>query len=283
MLNSPEQQSKTRDTIIKLKKDDPLGTNGPEIMTRVRKHKSINTKEDQVLYSYSAGTTSKVDHMKICSSVLESVENGLDHTPLWEWTEKCLQDHADGMYCATELVHQLNTMRQHIPFTLSGTLFEPEKLPLHQKLILDKMLAASPAIYGHVMIQMTANPSLPIHIPDLPPRAKLLDTNNQLLVTQGHYPSFNDCVPGKTKVGGDCNEGFTAVLRKYNIKLDSDCQVFLDAKLATCTPTCTPRGTLWIVILFDKRMMIHFLLQLGQHCPYQGSFRASQGQGLPCG
>jgi len=46
------------------------------------------------------------------------------------------------------------------------------------------MLAASPAIYGHVMMQMTTNPSLPIHTPDLPPQAKLLDAKNQILVTQ---------------------------------------------------------------------------------------------------
>jgi len=102
-------------------------------------------------------------------------------------------------------------------------------MPLRQKLILEKMLAASPAIYGHVMTQMISNPSLPIHAPDLPSRAKLLDANNRILVTQGNYPSFNECVPGKTTIGGDCNEGFTAVLRKHNIKLDPECQVFLDA------------------------------------------------------
>jgi len=47
------------------------------------------------------------------------------------------------------------------------------------------MCSASPAIYGHVMMQMTANPSLPIHAPNLPPRAKLLDANNRIVVTQG--------------------------------------------------------------------------------------------------
>ena len=213
-------ESKTRDTINKLKKVDPLGTNGHEDMTRVRKHKPINTMEDQVLYSYSAAAASKVNRMRLCSSVRKSVEKGLDHTPVGEWTEKRLQDHADCMYCATELVHQLNTMRQHIPFTPSGTLFEPEKLPPDQKLIIAQMRAASSAIYSHVMMQMTANPSLPIHAPDLPPRAKLLDANNQILVTQGHYPSFNECVPGNIKIIGDCNQGFTAALQKHNIKLD---------------------------------------------------------------
>ena len=156
-------------------------------MTLVRKHKRINTMEDQVLYSNSAAAARKVDHMRLCSSVRKSVENGLDHTPVGQWTEKRLQDHADSMYCATELTHQLNTMRQHIPFTPSGTLFEPKKLPPDQKFIIAQMRAALPAIYGHVMMQMTANPSLPIHAPDLPPRAKLLNNNNQILVTQGQF------------------------------------------------------------------------------------------------
>jgi len=112
----------------------------------------INTMEDQVLYSYSTAAASKVDRTRLCSSVRKSVEKGLDHTPVGEWTEKRLQDHADGMYRATELARQLNTVRQHIPFTLSGTLFEPEKLPPDQKLIIAQMHAASPAIYGHLMM-----------------------------------------------------------------------------------------------------------------------------------
>jgi len=93
------------------------------------------------------------------------------------------------MYRATELAHQLCAKCQHIPFTPSGTRFEPEKLPHDQKLILAQMLAASPTIYGHVMMQITANPSLTIHTPDLPPRAKLLDAKNRILMTQGQEPS----------------------------------------------------------------------------------------------
>jgi len=53
-----------------------------------------------------------------------------------------------------------------------------------------------------------------------------------LLVTQGHYPSFNECVPGHTKTGGDCNRGLTSVLRKHNMKVESESQVFLDANPA---------------------------------------------------
>ena len=64
LLNSPEQHSKMRDTINKLQKDDPLGTNGPEVMARVRKHKPINTKENQVIYSCSAAAANKVENTK---------------------------------------------------------------------------------------------------------------------------------------------------------------------------------------------------------------------------
>jgi len=96
LLDSPEQQSKTRDTINKLKKDNALGTNGPGVMTPVCKHKSINTLEQQALYSYSAAATNKVERMRLCSSVRKSVENGLDHTPVGDWTKQRLQDKEDG-------------------------------------------------------------------------------------------------------------------------------------------------------------------------------------------
>jgi len=67
--------------------------------------------EDQVLYSNSVAAASKLVRMRLCSSVRKSVENGLDHTPVGERTEKSLQDYADCMYRATEFTHQLNTMR----------------------------------------------------------------------------------------------------------------------------------------------------------------------------
>jgi len=37
---------------------------------------------------------------------------------------------------------------------------------------------------------------------------------------------------GHTKTGGDCNRGLTSVLCKHNMKVDSECQVFLDANPA---------------------------------------------------
>ena len=227
MLDSPEQRHKTLGTIQRIVGTNLLGTNGPKVMERVRKHKKINTMEGQVLYSKSSAAANIVERLRLCSAVLESVKNGLDHTPLGEWTEQRLQDHTDGMYRATELARQLN-----VPFVPSGTLFELEKMPPDQQLILKDMLAASPAIYGHVMTQMISNPSLPIHAADLPSQAKLLDANTRLLVTQGHYPSFNECVPGHTKTGGDCNRGLTSVLRKHNMKVESESQVFLDANPA---------------------------------------------------
>jgi len=127
----------------------------------------------------------------------------------------------------------------------TGVRFDTRLCPhTDQQLILKGMLAASPAIYGHVMAQMISNPSLPIHTANLPSQAKLLDANTRLLVTQGHYPSFNECVPGHTKTGGDCNKGLTSVLRKHNMKVTPSVKFFwTQTLLATCTPTSTPRGT----------------------------------------
>jgi len=176
LLNSSEQQSKTRNTISKLNRANHLGTHGHEIMVQVRKHKKI----DQVLYSRSAAAESKVERMKLCRTVQESVVKGQDHMLLGEWDEQCLHDVADRMYRATELADQLSAKHQHIPFTPSGTRFEPEKLSHDQKLILAHMRAASPTIYRHVIMQMTANPNLPIHTPNLPPWAKLLDAKNRI-------------------------------------------------------------------------------------------------------
>ena len=84
LLDSPEQQSKTLDTIQRIIGANLLGTNGPKVMQRVRKHKKINTKEGRVLYCQAAAAAYKVERMSLCSSVLESVENGLDHTPVGE-------------------------------------------------------------------------------------------------------------------------------------------------------------------------------------------------------
>jgi len=229
ILDSPEQQQKTIDTIQSIVKADHLGTNKPEVKGRIRKHKKINTKEGQVIYSKSLADGHKAERLICCKTVLESVKNGLDDTPLENWTEQHLRKRTEGMYRATDLARQLNEKRQNLPFVSSGTLFEFEKLPPDQQLNLTEMLHASSIIYGHVMAQMHSNPSLPIHTPDLPPQATLLDANTRLLVIQGHYPSFNECVPRHTKTGGDCNKGMISVLRKHNMKVDSRYQVFLDA------------------------------------------------------
>jgi len=101
--------------------------------------------------------------MKLCRTVRDSVLKGQDRTPLKEWDEQRLQDAVDRMYRATELANQLCARHQHNPFTPSGRLFDPEKLPDDQKLIIAQMLAESPTIYGHVMMQIQASPfTLPI-------------------------------------------------------------------------------------------------------------------------
>ena len=229
LLDSPQQQQTVIDAINMVAKANHLGTNCPHVQKRLHKHKQINTMEGHVMYSKSLAEANREERLRLCKAVLDSVTDGLDRTPLDEWTQQHLQDHTDDMYRAAGLAHQLNVMRQQIAFVSSGTLFELEKMPPNQQLILNKMLEASPPIYGHVMAQMISNPSLPIHTSDLPSRAKLLDANARLLVTQGNYPSFNECVPGRTKTSGDCNEGFTSVLHKHNMKVDSQRQVFADA------------------------------------------------------
>jgi len=104
---------------------------------------------------------------------------------LEEWTQQLLQDCTKGMYRAIELACQLNVKRQNIPFVSSGTLFDLETVSPDQQLILEKILVASPFIYGHVMAQIISNPSLPIHAPDLPSQATMLDAETRLLMIQG--------------------------------------------------------------------------------------------------
>ena len=111
LLNSPDQRKKTVDTIRSIVEANHLGTNGPDVRTRLHKHKQINTKEGHVIYSRSLVDTNLVARLRSCEAVLESVTNGLDQTPLEEWTQQLLQDRTDGIYCAIELAHQLNETR----------------------------------------------------------------------------------------------------------------------------------------------------------------------------
>ena len=82
MLDSPEQQLKTLNTIQRIVEANLLGTNGPKVMNRVRKHKAINTMEGHMLYSKSSADANIVDRLRLCNAILESVTNELNHTPL---------------------------------------------------------------------------------------------------------------------------------------------------------------------------------------------------------
>jgi len=194
LLDSPDELKRTFDAIQSIVDANHLGTTDPKIRARLHKHKQINTKEGQVIYSRSLADNNRVARLRSCKAVFESVTDGLDQTPLTEWTQQLLQDRTDGMYCAIELARQLNVKRQNTPFVSSGTLFDLDTMPSDQHLILKDMLGASPVIFGHVMAQMISNPSLPIHTPDLPSKAKMLDANTRLLMTQGNYPSLNECL-----------------------------------------------------------------------------------------
>jgi len=146
LLDSPEQWQKTVDTIQNIVEADHLGTNGPDVKKRLHKHKIINTKEGHVIYSKSLADGNKAERLSSCKTVLESVKNGLDHTPLEEWTKQHLKKRTDGMYRAKDLARQLNVKRQNLPFVSSGTLLKLEKMPPDEQLILTDMLDASSII-----------------------------------------------------------------------------------------------------------------------------------------
>jgi len=223
---------------------DHLGTNCSEMKTPLRQHKRINTMEGRAIYSKSLADANRLERLRHCKTVYDSVMNVLDQTPWEEWTQQHLDARTDNLHRATDLARQLNVKRQNLIFVSSGTLFEPEQMPPDQQIILEEMLDASPACYGHVMMQINSNPSLPIHTPDLPPKAQLLDPHTRMLVVLGNYPSLNECLPGHTKTGGDCNQGFTSVLRKHNMSWTPNVKfLWTHTLLVTCTPTCTPMGT----------------------------------------
>ena len=51
-----------------------------------------------MIYSKSLADGNKAERQISCKTVLESVKNGLDHTPLEEWTKQHLRKRIDGMY-----------------------------------------------------------------------------------------------------------------------------------------------------------------------------------------
>jgi hypothetical protein len=75
---------------------------------------------------------------------------------------------------------------------------------------------------------MIANPSNPVHVPDLPPLKNMLDPEHQLLISEGNYPGRDECRTGDSKTMGDCSVGLQQVLQKHNLRLDEGSHILCD-------------------------------------------------------
>jgi len=101
-----------------------------------------------------------------------------DEMPLEDWDNDHLQEAVQLLYAATALAHTLNALRQDIAYTPFSTSFEYEDLPGQQRVILAQILSLEPNMFGHLVAQMITIPSNPVHVPDLPPLEKMLDTEH---------------------------------------------------------------------------------------------------------
>jgi len=95
--------------------------------------------------------------------------------PLEDWDNDHLQEAVKSLYDATALTHTLNALRQDIAYTPFGTSFKYEDLPEQQQVIFAQIQSLEPHMFGHLVAQMIANPSNPVHVPDLPPLKNMLD------------------------------------------------------------------------------------------------------------
>jgi len=48
-------------------------------------------------------------------------------------------------------------------------------------------------MFGHLVGQMIANSSNPVHVPDLPPLKMMLDPEHQFLISEGNYTGRDEC------------------------------------------------------------------------------------------
>jgi len=103
------------------------------------------------------------------------------------------------------------------------------KLPGPQQTILAQIQSLEPSMFGHIVAQMIANQSNPVHVPDLPPLKNMLDPEHCLLISKGNYPGRDECRAGVSKTMGDCSVGLQQVLRKHNLGLDEGSHILCDA------------------------------------------------------
>jgi len=152
-----------------------------------------------------------------------------DNMPLEDWDNDHLQEAVQSLYAVTELAHTLNALRQYIPYTPSGTSLAYEDLPEQQRVILIQIQSVEPNMFGHLVGQMIANPSNPVHVPDLPPLKRMLDPDHQILISEGNYPGRDEYRAGAKKTVGDCSVGLQQVLRKHDLRLDEQSHIMCDA------------------------------------------------------
>jgi len=143
---------------------------------------------------------------------LETITAAQDGMPLEDWDNNHLQEVEKSLYDATALAHTLNALHQDIPYTPFGTSFKYEDLPERQQVILAQIQSLEPNMFGHLVAQMTANPSNPVYVPDLPPLKKMRDPEHRLLISEGNYPGRDECRAGAKKTMGDCSVGLHQVL-----------------------------------------------------------------------
>ena len=133
------------------------------------------------------------------------------------------------MYAATELAQTLNALRQDTPYTPFSTSFTYEDLPEQQRVIPAQIQFLEPNIFGHLVGQMIAKPSNPVHVPDLPLLKRMLDPEHQFLIFEGNYPGRDECHAGTKKTMDNCSVGLHQVLRKHDLCLDDQSHTLGDA------------------------------------------------------
>ena len=120
-------------------------------------------------------------------------------------------------------------MRQDIVYTPFGTSFKYKDLPEQQRVILAQIQSLEPNMFSHLLSKMINNPSNPVHVPDLPLLKKILDTEHQLLISEGNCPGRDECHAGAKNTMDDYSVGLQQVFRKHNLRLHEGSHILCDA------------------------------------------------------
>jgi len=189
LMDSKEVQKNTSDAIKKLQVANFLGlVNDNTSLRRRRNKKKDNTLCGQPIWDRSKANANRPARIRAYKSLLETNTAAQDEMQLEDWGNDQLQEAVKSLYDATALAHTLNALRQDIAYTPFVTSFKYEDLPERQQVILAQIQSLEPNTFGHLVAQMIANPSNPVHVPDLSPLKKILDPEHRLLISEGNYP-----------------------------------------------------------------------------------------------